>query len=89
MTENNWDAIIGLKGRAFIGNERKWFVPYYVDIGAGESKFTWQLNGGIGYAFDWGAVVASWRYLDYSFKSSSRVTDMNFSGPLVGVAFKF
>jgi hypothetical protein len=89
VTENNWDAIVGLKGRAFIGNERKWFVPYYLDIGTGESKFTWQVNGGIGYSFDWGAVVASWRYLDYSFKSSSRVTDMSFSGPLIGVAFKF
>ena len=40
----NWDAMIGVKGFAFLGPERKWFVPYYLDIGTGESKFTWLLD---------------------------------------------
>jgi hypothetical protein len=86
---NNWDAIVGVKGRYMFGDQRRWFVPYYLDVGAGESKFTWQFNAGIGYAFDWGAVVASWRYLDYDFKSSSKVDTMSFNGPLVGVAFRW
>ena len=85
----NWDGIVGLKGRAYLGDERSWFVPFYVDVGTGESKFTWQVNAGVGYQFDWGALVASWRYLDYDFKSDSRVTDMSFNGPLIGVVFKF
>jgi len=86
---NNWDAIVGVKGRFMFGDQRRWFVPYYLDIGTGESKFTWQANAGIGYSFDWGAVVASWRYLDYEFKSSSKVDSLSLSGPLVGVAFRF
>jgi hypothetical protein len=85
----NWDAIVGLKGRAMLGSERKWFVPYYVDVGGGESKLTWQVNAGIGYQFDWGAVLATWRYLDYDFKSSSKVQDLSFNGPTIGVAFRF
>jgi hypothetical protein len=85
----NWDGVVGVKGRAYLGQERKWFVPYYADIGTGESKLTWQLNAGIGYQFDWGAVIGSWRYLDYDFKSSSHVQSMSMSGPLVGVVFKF
>jgi hypothetical protein len=43
----------------------------------------------VGYNFDWGALVASWRYLSYDFKSGGHVDSMSFSGPLVGVAFKF
>lgn len=45
--------------------------------------------GGIGYRFDWGSLIASWRYLDYDFKSSAHVQDLSFSGPLVGVVFRF
>jgi hypothetical protein len=89
VSETNWDGIVGLKGRAFVGEERKWFVPFYIDIGTGESRLTWQVMAGVGYQFGWGALVASWRYLDYSFKSSSRVTDLNFNGPLVGAVFRF
>jgi hypothetical protein len=85
----NWDAVVGLKGRAYLGQDRKWFVPYYADIGTGESKLTWQVNAGVGYQFDWGALIASWRYLDYEFKSDSHIESQSFSGPLVGVVFKF
>jgi hypothetical protein len=85
----NWDAVVGLKGRAMLGSERKWFVPYYVDVGSGESKLTWQVNAGIGYQLDWGALVATWRYLDYDFKNSSKVQDLSFSGPTIGAIFKF
>ena len=36
------------------GPNREWFVPYYADIGTGQSDFTWQAIGGIGYAFSGG-----------------------------------
>ena len=85
----NWDAIVGLKGHAFLDNERKWFVPYYLDVGTGQSKLTWQLNLGLGYRFDWGSVIAAWRYLDYQMKSGDPIQDMTLNGALVGVAFKF
>ena len=85
----DWDAVVGLKGRVALGADRKWFVPYYVDVGAGESKLTWQVNAGVGYQFDWGALVATWRYLDYDFKSSSKVQDLSFNGPTIGAIFKF
>lgn len=84
-----WDAVIGLKGRALLGSERKWFLPFYVDVGAGQTKLTWQVNAGIGYQFDWGAIMATWRYLDYDFKSDSKLQSISFSGPVIGVAFKF
>lgn len=89
VSVTNWDGIVGLKGRFALGSERKWFVPYYVDVGTGESKLTWQINAGIGYQFDWGALVATWRYLDYDFKSSSHVQSLSFNGPTIGAVFRF
>jgi len=89
VTEQNWDAIVGVKGRVGIGASREWFVPYYVDIGTGDSDLTWQGMVGIGYAYPWGEVVATWRYLDYSFKSSAKVDDLKMTGPLLGVAFRW
>jgi hypothetical protein len=86
---SDWDAIVGIKGRYYFGAERKWFLPYYVDVGAGQSKLTWQVNAGVGYKFDWGSVFATYRYLDYQFKSGSALESMNMSGALIGVAFQF
>jgi hypothetical protein len=31
--------------------------------------------------------MAMWRYLDYNFKSGKDLEDMNFNGPMFGVAF--
>ncbi len=89
VTLTNWDAIIGVKGRASFGDERKWFVPYYLDVGTGQSKFTWQGIIGVGYAFSWGSIVGVWRYLDYEFDSDSRIEDINFNGPAIGVVFRW
>ncbi len=89
VSASYWDGVVGLKGKALLGAERKWFIPYYVDVGTGESKLTLQVNAGIGYQFDWGSVLATWRYLDYDFKSDSKVQSMSFNGPTIGVAFKF
>jgi hypothetical protein len=86
---DNWDAIVGLKGRFSFGQNREWFVPYYVDVGTGSSNFTWQALAGIGYAFRWGEVVAAWRYLDYDFKSGTRIQSLNLNGPAIGVAFRW
>lgn len=86
---SNWDAVVGVKGRANLGNDGKWFLPYYLDVGGGQSKSTWQIIGGVGYQFEWGALVASWRYLDYDFKSSSKVESLDFNGAAIGASFKF
>ena len=87
-SETNWDAIIGVKGRYAFGQNREWFVPYYLDVGTGESDLTWQGAVGLGYAFKWGEVVAMYRYLDYNLDGKV-IKDLNAGGPLVGVTFRF
>ncbi|HRP26862.1 MAG TPA: hypothetical protein PLG77_00330 [Burkholderiaceae bacterium] len=85
----NWDAIVGVKGMAYIGGTQKWFLPYYVDVGAGQSKLTWQFYAGLGYQFDWGALVAAWRYIEYQMKSGEPIQSLEFNGPMVGAVFRF
>lgn len=89
VSATNWDAIIGVRGRARFGDDRRWFVPYYGDIGSGNSKFTWQAMAGLGYSFKWGDIVAVWRYLDYEFKSGDPVQSLTFNGVAAGVSFNF
>ena len=84
----NWDAIIGVKGRLAFGANREWFIPYYLDVGSGDSDLTWQGVTGIGYAFRWGEAFFVWRYLDYQF-SSERIEEVDFNGPAIGVAFRW
>ena len=59
---SNWDAIIGVKGQIALGSSKKWFAPYYLDVGAGDSDRTMQASAGVGYTFSWGDVIAAWRY---------------------------
>jgi hypothetical protein len=84
----NWDAIVGVKGRVQLGAGGQWFLPYYLDIGTGNSDLTWQAQAGVGYSFKWGEVVAGWRYLDYDFDSKA-VQSLNFSGAQIGVAWRW
>jgi len=84
---SNWDAIVGLKSRYAFGEDRKWFIPFYIDVGTGESNYTFQVMGGIGYSFKWGEIVGAWRYLDYDLKSGKKIESMTFNGPAIAAVF--
>jgi opacity protein-like surface antigen len=61
----------------------------FSDIGTGDSDFTWQAMAGLGYQFNWGDVVLTYRYLDYDLGSASSVTDPKFSGVMLGASFSW
>jgi hypothetical protein len=87
--ETQWDAIVGVKGRVTFGADRQWFVPYYLDVGAGESDLTWQGMAGLGYSFDAIDVTGVWRYLDYDLGDSTPIKSIDFNGAALGVTFRF
>ena len=89
VSQTNWDAIVGVKGLATFGGDRRWVLPYYFDVGTGQSKLTWQALAGVGYSFDWATVTAAWRYLAYDFGSDKNLQDITFSGPFVGLTFRW
>jgi hypothetical protein len=86
--EELWDAIIGVRGMARLG-AGAWFVPYYLDAGAGDSKLTWQAMTGIGYAFKWGDLVLAYRYLAYEQKSGKPIQELEMGGLALGATFRF
>ena len=89
VSGTDWDAIIGVTGHAFFGDENRWFIPYYLDVGTGDSDLTWQAMAGVGYKFGWGATVLTYRYLDYDPGSGSPVSDFSMGGPMLGVSFQW
>ena len=85
VTLTHWDAIVGAKGRFNFGDRRQWFVPYYVDVGGGQDKLTWQIFGGLGYQFGSWQIIGVWRYIDYRFKNDNASLTLN--GPAIGIGY--
>jgi hypothetical protein len=63
-------------------------MPYYYDIGAGDSDMTWQASAGIGSHFDKWDLVLTYRYLDFDLDGAA-LDDLNVRGPLIGVRYHF
>ncbi len=89
QTANIWDGIIGVRGRLRLGNLDRWYVPYYVDVGTGSSRYTVQASGGAAYAASWGDVQLTYRYLTYQLRSGDLVQRLTLKGPMLSVAFRF
>lgn len=82
------DGLIGLSG-AFNLSEN-WYIPYHADIGTGGTDFSWQVYAAVGYRFGWGDVLLGYRYLRFDIGDDDIVIDdLEISGPVLGVGFKF
>jgi hypothetical protein len=79
---------VAVKERATLSADRRCYAPYCVDVGAGDSKLTWQAVGGVGYSFQWGDVVATWRDLEYEMKPGNPMESLAFSGPAISAVFR-
>jgi hypothetical protein len=87
-SDNAVDFIIGLKGN--IALSERWFLPYYVDIGGGDSDSTWQATVGLGFrAGRWIDLALVYRHVEWSFDSTQSVDSLDFSGPTFGAIFRF
>lgn len=82
-----WDGIVGVRGKIDLNDN--WYLPYYADVGTGQSDLTWQALAGVGYRFKWGDVLLVYRYLDYEFKSDHALDNLNVGGPALGAKFYF
>lgn len=90
LKKRYWDGIVGVAGKWHpVSQHPNFFVPFYADIGTGESRRTSQLMAGAGYQFKWGEVSAAWRYIDYKFKSKDLIHSLSYNGPMVGVTWRF
>ena len=87
--DTNWDFIIGTKGRVRFGADNRWFVPYYLDVGTGQSDLTWQAMGGLGYSWQSIDFFVAYRYLDYDLGESKPFEELTLSGPVIALAFRW
>ena len=83
-----WDGIVGVKGRVSLGGSN-WSLPYYLDVGTGSSSLTWQGLLGVAYTYKWLGVTLAYRHLYYDQKDDKLIQDLRFSGPALGVNFRF
>ncbi len=87
VSESNWDAIVGIRGLYYLSD--KWFVPYSVNAGTGESDFTWTAQGGLGYRFSRLDALFGWRYMSYDIGSDTVIKEITINGPFAGVMFRW
>jgi len=83
-----WDGIAGIRGDVTLA--KNWYIPYYADMGAGDSDYTWQAMAGVGYRISNVVdVVGAYRYLEWKFDDNKAIDSLDISGPMVGVRFRF
>jgi hypothetical protein len=84
------DALDGIIGaQVIIDLSERWYLSCYADVGAGDSKLTWQAWPGVGYRFGKVDVVAGYRHLAWETEDGDTFEDLNFSGPMLGIKFRF
>ena len=87
-SEDYLDGIVGVIGRIQLND--RWGLPYYLDVGTGDTDFTWQMFLGASYAFKSVEVLAGYRYLDWEFEDDDPVfNDLNLGGPMLGARWRF
>jgi hypothetical protein len=85
--EEIWDGIVGLRGNVSLGGN--WRVPFYFDVGAGDSDLTWQALGGLAYQFNSIDLFAGYRHIEWAMDGGRVLDDLDISGPYAGLRFKF
>lgn len=85
----DWDGVVGAKGRVNFGRKNEWFLLGYIDAGTGDSDLTWQFIAAGGRRFGKIDTIIGWRRLSYDYKSSSPVKNLVYSGPVLGASVSF
>lgn len=83
-----WNGIGGFRGRVRLGTSGL-FIPYYFDIGAGDSKLTWQIASGLGYQTGWAGVSLTYRHLSFDQRTSAVLKNVSMGGPMIMANFTF
>jgi hypothetical protein len=80
-----WDGIVGVRGSYSLSD--KWFIPYSINVGTGQTDLTWQAQGGFGYRFKSLDAVLGWRDLSYDIGSGTPLKELDVNGPFAGAIF--
>ena len=85
------DGIIGFRGDVQLN--KNWHVPFYYDVGKGDSELTYQAFVGINYKYPGFDLAAGYRYLKFKFDDDEDFGDVPnhliIQGPMIGAKFWF
>jgi opacity protein-like surface antigen len=85
-----WDPVIGVRGRVPLTEELS--ATGFANIGGFGvgSKFTWEVFGGLDYAFtERFSANAGFRYLSIDYDASDADVEMEVYGPVIGATLRF
>ncbi len=86
-TVEGWDGIVGVQGKVFL--KERWYLPFYGDVGSGDSDLTWSLFGGVGYKFSKANLIVGYRHLRFNFDEGASLDHLYITGPIVGFEYMF
>lgn len=85
------NGIVGFRGNFQL--DQNWHVPFYYDVGKGDSELTYQAFTGINYKHADYDVSAGYRYMKFKFDDDDDfggvLNNMVIKGPMVGARFWF
>jgi hypothetical protein len=85
------NGIVGFKGN--IQLDKNWSVPFYYDVGKGESELTYQAFAGVNYSLSSFDLSAGYRYLKFKFDDDDdfggALNHLIVKGPIIGARFYF
>jgi hypothetical protein len=89
--DETWaDPLVGVRASLDLG--RGFFISGLADIGGFgvASDYTWEVLGTVDYRFrDWGSARVGYRHLEVDYKNGGFVFDVEMSGPIAGLSFRF
>jgi hypothetical protein len=86
-----WNGIVGVRGNIYLPG--KWYMPYFFDVGTGDTELTWQAYAAIAYKFDRIGLSLGYRHLEWEFDEGDAGGDLfdqlYISGPMIGIKYWF
>lgn len=88
---SSYNGIVGFMGNVKL--DQNWRIPFYYDVGKGDSELTYQAYTGINYSFSSFDLSAGYRYMKFKFDDDddfgSVLNNLVVKGPIVGAKFWF
>lgn len=85
------NGVVGFKGNAQLS--KNWYVPFYYDVGKGDSELTYQAFAGVSYRLSSFDLSAGYRYMKFKFDDDDEFGDvlnhLIVKGPMIGATFWF
>lgn len=85
------NGIVGFRGN--IQLDKNWRVPFYYDVGKGDSELTYQAFAGLNYSFSSFDLAAGYRYMKFKFDDDDDfgevLNNIVIKGPMVGAKYYF